>query len=112
MSDKLIAHFIKDYADRALERGETPIPADTLQSILEEFVILEAVGWNEPDRLSEALKALRSLLEKDEKATALLALISKEVANVRRKLERQKEANMLLFERRVMQSHHASKSPG
>ncbi|OJW71356.1 MAG: hypothetical protein BGO57_00595 [Sphingomonadales bacterium 63-6] len=97
--------FLADYAERCRLRGEEPVPEQTLHAILEDFLLDQANGDEEPLALARSFRCLRRMAAGNPRAHSLLRVIEQEVSSLSAQLARQRHANIIMEEHLVMLSH-------
>lgn len=97
--------FLADYAERCRLRGEEPLCEQTLRTILEDFLLDQADGGEEPLPLARSFRSLRRMLIGKPRARTLVRAIEQEVSSLRAQLACQRHANIIMQEHLVMLSH-------
>lgn len=108
MTQDLIGGFLSDYSQRHEELG-TWLPQDeVLRALLEEFELYELNESFNSTRLRFAFRSLKRISKDRRKMRAAMRAVTSEIAALRARLERQRDANFMMQGHLVMLSDQLS----
>lgn len=110
MTKDLIGDFLSDYRQRHKELGKQLPQDEVLRALLEEFELYELNEISNSTRLRFALRSLKRRSKDSRKMRATMRAVSSEIAALRSRLERQRDANYMMQEHLVMLSDQLSNS--